>query len=163
MKRILLVILLPVMASCHSTRYIYLVRHAEKQDGTPFSLLSDAVHQRAQVLKDSLIHKKIGAIYATPLERTQQTARPLADAMQKPVSIYRPNAVDSMVSLLKSNGNRNVLVVGHSGPLPAIIEGVTGQKVKPIAEPEYDNFYIIKLKKGKAELVAGKYGSSSTH
>jgi broad specificity phosphatase PhoE len=155
MKYFPLLLIIIMFASCGYTHYIYVVRHADKQDDSPLSLLSQAGHQRAVILKDSLINKKIGAIYVTPIERTQQTAKPLADALKITPIVYRPNAIDSMVNVLKNN-NKNILVVGHAEPLPEIIGGLTGQKVN--RPGGYDNFYIIKITKGKAELIAEKYG-----
>ena len=161
MKNLLLFFVLLCFISCSTPHYCYIVRHAEKEDNTPNSLLSPAGRQRAEILKDSLLHKGIDAIFASPFIRTQETANPLALAIHKPVAIYRQNAIDSIVAVIKSSNNRNILLVGHSGPLPAIIEGLTGQKIKQLGENEYDNFYIIKTKKGKTELIIKKYGNSS--
>jgi phosphohistidine phosphatase SixA len=158
----LLTIVLTI-AGCAGPKYIYVVRHAEKLDNTPYSVLSAAGHQRAAILRDSLINKKIDIVFATPFKRTQETAQPTADAFQKVLLLYRNNAVDSMVQALKAIKSKNILLVGHSGNLPSIIEGLTGQKVNPIQEHEYDNLYIIRRKKDKIELRLGKYGNPSTH
>ena len=146
-----------LIQSCGSTHYCYIVRHAEKLDNTPYSVLSPVGHQRAAVLKDSLIDKKIDLVFATTFQRTQETARPLADALNKSLLIYRNNAVDSIASVIKQNKNKNILLVGHSGNIPDIIHGITGSKVNPIKEDEYSNFYVIKTKKGKIELIQKKY------
>lgn len=50
-----------------------------------------------------------------------------------------------------------MLLVAHSGNIPSIIEGLTGEKIKAIDENEYDNFYIIKNKKEVWELIQKKY------
>jgi phosphohistidine phosphatase SixA len=156
--KIFSVALLFIIASCQQTKYLYIVRHAEKLDNTPYSVLSPAGHQRAAILKDSLLNKKIDVIFVTPFQRTQETAKPLADAIHKPFAIYRNNAVDSIVTVLNGMKSKNILLVGHSGNLPAIIEGITGKKVNAIGENSYNDFYIIKTKKGERQLLQATYG-----
>lgn len=156
MKVILFAVSLVVL-SCSSTHSLYIVRHAEKLDNTSYSVLSPQGHQRAAVLRDSLLSKKINLIFATQFQRTQETAQPLATALNKSLLIYRNNAIDSIVLVLKRNKSKNILVVAHSGNIPSIIEGLTGEKVKAIDENEYDNFYIIKNKKSNVELIQKKY------
>ena len=156
MKVILFAVSLVVL-SCSSTHNLYIVRHAEKLDNTSYSVLSPQGHQRAAVLRDSLLSKKINLIFATQFQRTQETAQPLATALNKSLLIYRNNAIDSIVLVLKRNKSKNILVVAHSGNIPSIIEGLTGEKVKAIDENEYDNFYIIKNKKSNVELIQKKY------
>ena len=155
--KVLLFILSLALVSCSSTHNLYIVRHAEKLDNTPYSVLSPQGHQRAAVLKDSLLSKKIDLIFATQFQRAQETAQPLATALNKPLLIYRNNAIDSIVSVLKQNKSKNILLVAHSGNIPSIIEGLIGKKVNPIGENEYDNFYLIKNKKGNLELIQSKY------
>jgi phosphohistidine phosphatase SixA len=157
MKKILFMATAFVLASCSSTKYLYIVRHAEKLDNTPYSVLSPAGHERARALKDSLLHRKIDIIFATTFQRTQETAQPLADALDKPLLIYRNNAVDSIVGVLNGLKKKNILLVGHSGNLPSIIKGLIGTDVSPIGESEYDNLYIIETKKGKRTFTARKY------
>jgi 2,3-bisphosphoglycerate-dependent phosphoglycerate mutase len=155
--KVLLFAMSLVILSCSSTHNLYIVRHAEKLDSTPYSVLSPQGHQRAAVLRDSLLSKKINLIFATQFQRAQETAQPLATALNKPLLIYRNNAIDSIVSILKQNKSKNILLVAHSGNIPSIIEGLTGEKVKAIDENEYDNFYIIKNKKSTVELIQKKY------
>ena|SRR6266511_2686158 len=157
MKIIYLLLLSLIILSCSSAHYCYIVRHAEKLDNTPFSLLSPAGHQRAAILRDSMLNKKIDLIFATFLIRTQETASPLAQSLHKPLLIYRHDAIDSIVSVIKGLKNKNVLLVGHSGTIPRIVQGITGQKGKSGDELEYDNLYTIKIKNGKSELRVTKY------
>ena len=146
-----------MLLSCGSAHYCYIVRHADKLDKTPYSVLSTAGHTRAGVLRDKLMDKKIDLIYATPFQRTQETAQPLANALNKPLLIYRNNAEDSIANVLKANKTKNILLVGHSGNIPSIIEKITGKKIDPIAEDQYDDLYIIKFKKRAIALSETKY------
>ena len=143
--------------SCSSPRYLYIVRHAEKLDNTPYSVLSSQGHQRAIRLKDSLIGKNINLIFATTFQRTQETAQPLVAALNKPLLIYRNNAVDSIVIVLKQNKSKNILLVAHSGNIPSIIKGYSGITVKAIEENEYNRFFIFKITKRNTELIEKKY------
>jgi len=157
MKLFYLLIPCLFILSCSGTHYCYIVRHAEKQDDTPFSLLSPAGRQRAVVLRDSMVNKKIDMIFVTTLVRTQQTAMPLSQTLHKPLLVYRHDAIDSIIKVVKELKNKNVLLVGHSGTIPPIIAGLTGQKITADTHKEYDNMFIIKIKKQKTELVAIKY------
>jgi broad specificity phosphatase PhoE len=146
-----------VLSCCSTSHYVFIVRHAEKLDNTPYSVLSPDGHKRAAVLRDQLQDKKIDLIFATPFKRTQETAGPLAQALNKAPLIYRNNAEDSIANIIKANKDKNILLVGHSGNIPAIIEKITGNKIRPLSEQEYDNLYIIEFKKGKISLVEKKY------
>jgi broad specificity phosphatase PhoE len=157
MRNIYLFILCIVGLSCGHTHYCYVVRHAEKLDNTPYSVLSPVGHQTAIRLKDRLQDKKIDLVFATTFQRTQETAQPLATAFNKELLIYRNNAVDSIATVVKNNSNKNSVLVGHSGNIPAIIEKVTGQKVAAIKEDQYDKLYIIQFKKGKMTLQETRY------
>jgi broad specificity phosphatase PhoE len=143
--------------SCGTTHYCYVVRHAEKLDKTPNSVLSSAGHARAGILKNNLQNRKIELIFATSFQRTQETAQPLATFLNKSLLIYRNNAEDSIATVISANKNRNILLVGHSGNIPRIIEMITGKKITPIREDEYDNLYIIGFKKRKVRLTVTKY------
>ena len=157
MKSLCILLISLATVSCGTTHYCYVVRHAEKLDNTPYSVLSPAGHARADVLKKELLDKKIDMVFATTFQRTQETARPLANAINKPLLIYRNNAVDSIATAIRGAGEKNILLVGHSGNLPSIIEKLTEKKISPIAEDEYDNLYIIKIKKSKTILLEKKY------
>jgi broad specificity phosphatase PhoE len=160
MRLFLLMATAALGVGCSSSHYHYIVRHAEKLDNTPYSALSAVGHQRAAVLKDSLKGKGIDIIFATPFVRTQETARPLATALTIPIAIYRQNAIDSIAEVLNRNTNKDILLVGHSGSIPGIIEKFTNQKVPKIEEEQYDNFYVIKIKGDKKSLAIKTYGRS---
>lgn len=96
-------------------------------------------------------------VFATTFQRTQETAKPLADALQVPLLIYRNNAVDSIAAVIKSNNHKNILLVGHSGNIPSIVESITGQKVAAMNEQQYDKIYTIQFKKGKATVIEETY------
>ena len=157
MKSLYMLLISLFVLSCGRTHYCYIVRHAEKLDKSPYSVLSPDGHARAETLKNKLVDKKIDLVFATTFQRTQETAQPLATVVNRSLMIYRNNAVDSIVTVIKAIKNKNILMVGHSGNIPSIIEGLTAKKIKPIAEEEYDNLYIIKIKKNRMTLLESKY------
>jgi len=157
MKILLAVFACLMIVSCLPASRIYIVRHAEKLDNTPYSVLSPKGHDRAARLRDILLHKKIDMIFATTFQRTQETAQPLATALSKQMWIYRNNAVDSIADVMKSLTGENILLIGHSGNIPSIIEKITGKKVDAMKEDEYGKIYTIKIKKQKISLKEGVY------
>ena len=132
-----------LFSSCTTT--VYIVRHAEKVDESSNALLSDIGHQRAIVLCDSMKNKGIDSIFASTFQRTQQTADPFANFLNKTVSIYRPDTVDGLVNALRKIKGKEVLLVGHSDNIPAIILAMTGEEIH-IASNDFDNLFVVKFK-----------------
>lgn len=71
---------------------VHLLRHGEVHNPTgvlygrmPGFQLSDLGHQMAQRVADSIGDRDITHLAASPLERAQQTAQPLADALGLPI------------------------------------------------------------------------------
>jgi broad specificity phosphatase PhoE len=154
--RIILLFALMALGSC--TTKIYFVRHSEKLDATRDTPLSPEGLARAMALRDSLAGEKIDAIYATAYKRTQLTAKPLADAIGKPIEAYDPA---TLAEKLKAMKNKTVLVVGHSNTIPETILELTGEKVH-IDEADFDNLFVVRIHRfsGKATLERKKYGAS---
>lgn len=151
-----------LFASC-STRY-YLVRHAERLNDTVNSPISLAGDVRAGILRDSLLPKHISQIFASTMLRTQQTAQPLATALGLELTLCRPDTTAGLLARLKAIRNKNVLVVGHSNTIPALLEGLCGERVS-IPENDYDNLYIVTVSRawGRAQATCAKttYGPPS--
>jgi len=135
------------VSSC-TTTYYYVVRHAERQDNSVGSPLSSIGLKRADILRDSLVGKGIDSIFASTFIRTRQTAEPMANALGKSLRIYSPDTTNYLITALKKIKRKKILVVGHSDKVPEIVKGLSGQTVPAIAPDDFDNLYIIKLKKG---------------
>lgn len=128
-----------------AVRTIFVVRHADKVSDAPDALLSDAGQQRAECLARMLADTDIRQIFVSDLQRTQQTAAPLAQQRHlKPVAIPL-STPDKLIEAIRSATAANVLVVWHGNTLPGILHALGAPKVPPIAEPEYDRFYILTL------------------
>ena len=158
LKNILFFISVSVFSSCTTT--IYIVRHAEKADNSTNAVLSDAGHQRAIALCDTLKTKGIDSIFASTFTRTQQTANPTARFLHKTISIYQPDTVAGLVRALQRISGKDILLVGHSDNVPEIIQGMTGETVT-ITNNDFDNLFVVKFKSNNPSagtLVRKTYG-----
>lgn len=149
-----------------ATTTMIFVRHADKS-ATPADdpSLSDAGRRRVEELtrqlRDADVVAGIDAIYATPYRRSQETARPLADALDLPINTYDANDTEDILeTILKRHKGKIILVVGHSDTLPELIANLgASKKVPPIAENEYDNIYVISIPWfGKTKTIRLRYG-----
>jgi phosphohistidine phosphatase SixA len=126
-------------------RTIYLARHADKVSEETDSPLSDAGRVRAKCLAKTLEDAQIQQIFTSDLQRTQQTAAPLAEKLHlKPVAIpiARP---DDVVAAIRSSKAKSVLVVWHDATLPKILSALGAPEITPIAHTEYDRFFVLTL------------------
>lgn len=131
-------------------RTIFLVRHAERADaGTPGGAtmaadpdLSDAGRARAASLARVLADAAITTIFTTERKRTQQTAAPLAKAAGvTPTTVSGADTAGLVAQINASKGN--VLVVGHSNTVPAIIKALGVTAPVAIGDDEFDQLFIV--------------------
>jgi phosphohistidine phosphatase SixA len=133
-------------AHAQNMRTIFLVRHADKTSDDTDAPLNDAGRRRAQCLANTLADAHIGQIFTSDLQRTQQTAAPLAEKLHvKPeaIPLARP---DQLVKAIRSGKAANVLVVWHDATLPRVLRALGAPEITPIAHTEYDRFFILTLK-----------------
>lgn len=163
MKWLLILVLATSVTSCAPTTHIYIVRHAEKATNDPKDpeLTSDGV-LRANVLALKLRSLNIKKIYATNFKRTTATAKPLSDAIHIPVENYHRDTSGLMMRHLVIS-NLNALVVGHSNTVLPLLDSLNiSHAKKDIGDNEYDNLFIINIKKGQViGLQEQKYGPKS--
>jgi len=147
--RIFCFVALLFLFACKSTTY-YIVRHAEKQQGT--TMLSDPPlspegEKQAADLKNFLQNKNIKTIYATNYARTIATAEPLRKQLGVNLKIYDPQKTNQLIDELKNISDGNVLVVGHSNTVDDVVNGLIGEnKMTDLPETEYGNVFIVKRK-----------------
>lgn len=149
-----------------ATTTVIFVRHAEKmampEDDPGLSPAGQRrVAELTRQLVDADVVAGIDAVYATPFRRTEETARPLADALGLPLNSY--DAADTeaiMEHIISAHKGKIVLVVGHSNTLPALIGNMgASKKVPEIGENEYDNIYIVSIPWfGKTKTIRLRYG-----
>lgn len=134
----------------------YLIRHAEKQRQNPNdkdpSLTFDG-YKRADKWKEVLKNVKFDAVYSTNYNRTKLTAKPTADANNKPILVYNPSNMYSESFKYNTSG-KNVLIVGHSNTTPNFVNKILGkEKFKQIDDRNNANLYIVTVIGDKASAV----------
>jgi len=144
---------------------IYLVRHAEKDTGNNPVLTADG-RKRAGDLMRVLKSKNIQRIYVTPYKRTQMTGDSMRLQLGIDTVLYKADTtgVDIYNTILaRGDGNKTILIIGHSNTVPKIIKKLGGEDVPAVTIPDavFDNLYLIKYKRKKAVLKSMKYGSPS--
>ncbi len=155
------------IAAAQAGGTILLVRHAEKVSDAPDAALSEVGKQRAEKLARMLSDAGISAIYTSEVQRTQQTAAPLAKQLKLALTVIPAKDVSGLVSKLKTlPSGRVVLVVGHSNTLPAIIEqllstipdgNLRAGPATTMKDTDYDRLFIVSLNGNGAGVTA--YGS----
>ena len=153
-----------LFSSCSTTRY-YVIRHAEKtSNDCTAPLLQPQGFNRAQTLRDSLLSKHIDSIFVSTCLRTQQTAQPLATALNLTMIQFDPSAAQTQVLLsrLKKIRGKNMLVVGHTSTVPEIVLGLSGSSIAPIADTDFDNMFLVRIKRvlwsTNRRLIQSTYG-----
>ncbi|OAB58820.1 hypothetical protein AY599_20135 [Leptolyngbya valderiana BDU 20041] len=145
---------------------VYLVRHAEKQDG-PDPVLTEAGEARAIALRDRLAGIPLDAIYSTQWQRTRLTAEPVARARNLPIHIrstesrsVTEHVQDVVDDLIEEHCGQTVLVVGHSNTIPHIVGGLTGQVMEDLDERDYDLLYQVWIGPDRpAEMLRTRFGA----
>jgi len=149
-----------------ATTTVIFVRHAEKlAEPSDDPGLSEAGLQRAAELARQLVDADVvagvDANYSTSYRRTEETARPVADALSLPITSYdASNTATIMDEIVKIHKGKIILVVGHSNTIPALIGNMgASKKVPEIKEDEYDNIYIVSIPWfGKTKTIRLRYG-----
>ena len=150
-----------------ATTTVIFVRHAEQAD-TPADDpgLNEKGGQRAAELARQLVEADvvagIDAIYSTPFRRTEETAQPVATALNLPINSYdADNTATVMDEIVRAHKGKIVLVVGHSNTVPELIGNMgASKKVPPIDHDEYDNIYIVSIPWfGKTKTIRLRYGA----
>jgi broad specificity phosphatase PhoE len=129
---------------------VYLVRHAEKENGDDPALTA-AGRARAEALAARLEGRGIERVLATDTRRARETAAPVAKRLGLSVDLYDPGKLPELAAEVRRAG-RSVLVVGHSNTTPALVLALGGEPGPPIAEDEYDRLYRVELAGGATEL-----------
>ena len=144
---------------------IYIVRHAEKLSGDD-PLLTDDGNKRAGDLMRQLKDNNISRIYVTEFKRTQNTADSLR--LQLGIDTVQINADTSCASLFTAITNHNdwdkpILIITHSNIMQKIIYklGITDFPQEYIPAAQFDNLYVVSMKKKKPVLKHLKYGKPS--
>lgn len=135
-------LLLPLPA--RAQRAVLFVRHAEKLDESRDALLSPAGEARARALDALLRDAGVRAIYVTELQRTAQTAAPLAKRLGiTPAVVPRAEGKGLPARARREHPDDVILVVGHSDTLPVLLQSFGLREPPPIAHGEYDGVFLL--------------------
>ena len=146
----LIVVSLAATAAAQQT--VFVVRHAERADTAAGAAptmaadpeLSDAGRARAESLAAALEDAEVVAIFATEFKRTQATAAPLAKALGLQVTTISSKEPAKLIQAVKSAGG-NVVVVGHSNTVPAIVKDLGVAAPITVGDAEYDNLFVVTI------------------
>ncbi len=151
-----------------ATTTVIFVRHAEKAvEPADDPGLSEAGKRRAAELARQLVDadvvpmKGVDAVFSTPYRRTEETAKPVADALGLTINAYDAADTELFIEeLVREYKGKIILVVGHSNTVPEMIGNMgASKKVPPIAENEYDNIYLVSIPWfGKTKTIRLRYG-----
>ncbi|MGB5257257.1 MAG: phosphoglycerate mutase family protein [Woeseiaceae bacterium] len=150
-----------------ATTTVIFVRHAEKA-ALPADDpdLSEEGRSRAAELARQLVNadvvEGIDAVFSTSFQRTVETARPVAEALDLQIMTYDAADTEAFLdAIIRDYKGKIVLVVGHSNTVPQMIANMGASKnVPPIAEDEYDNIYLVSIPWfGKTKTIRLRYGA----
>ena len=155
------------LMGCEKIAVVYLVRHAEKLTGARYGNnppLTNSGQARAEDLADHLADAGIDIIIVTQYQRTQQTAQPLADALDIEPLVFDAIDTEAIASYIEEEAiGKTVLVVGHSNTVPNIISDLGAEPpLANIPEDDFDNLFVL-MTSGNGQAAAGKttYGDVS--
>jgi 2,3-bisphosphoglycerate-dependent phosphoglycerate mutase len=143
-----MVLCLVTQAAAQST--VFIVRHAERADdsgGAPLKMgadpdLSGAGRVRSDSLASLLSDARVTTIFATEFKRSQQTASPLAKALNVRVTTVSSKEPATLAQQVKAAPG-NVLVVGHTNSIPDLLKALGVDGSVKIGESDYDNLFIV--------------------
>jgi broad specificity phosphatase PhoE len=147
--------------SAYSQVTVIFTRHAEKA-ASPANdpPLTAAGEKRAKVLASMLADSGVDAIYESELQRTQQTAAPLAARTHVKPTVIPANDTGALVKAIRDRKSGVVVVVGHSNKLPQIIVALGGPTVN-IPEADYDNLFVLTVGASHSSLLRLHYGDTA--
>lgn len=135
---------------------IFIVRHAEKADASAGDVkdpdLSENGRAWAASLAAVLTDAKLTAIFATEYKRTQQTAEPVARAVNIRVTTVPANDGAALVAKLKEVPG-NALVIGHSNTIPELVRDLGAAALFKIEERDYDNLFVVVCAGAAPQLI----------
>jgi broad specificity phosphatase PhoE len=134
---------------------VFLVRHAEQASDSDDPPLTEAGQRRARALITVLKDAGLTAIYVSELQRTMQTAEPLAQVLQiEPTRLPRRD-IDGLLGQLRTrHADGRVLIVSHSLTIPHVLKAFGHPEEVVIEREEYDRLFVIVPRPTGPPLVA---------
>ncbi len=143
---------------CGKSTTILIVRHAERPAGV--DTLDATGFARAEDLARACRSVGIGAIYHSNTVRTRLTAAPAARLLAITPIEYPATDFDALIGdIFTKHCGGTVLVVGHSNTVGRIIAAAGGPSMPDLADDEFDNLFVLRLRGDSADLLHLHYGS----
>ncbi len=164
---ILLALIAAAPAPSAPATVVIVVRHAERAPGSGDPPISEAGQARALVLAEVGKVSGVSVIITTQLQRTRQTAAPLAEALGITPAVVTTQSdvakhASEIASTVRQHAGKTVLVVGHSNTVPAIVAALGGPKLPDLCEPEYDSMITMVLDaEGGVRTVRTRFGAAT--
>ncbi|MDX1590689.1 MAG: phosphoglycerate mutase family protein [Balneolaceae bacterium] len=134
-----------------------LVRHAEKVDDSADPELSPEGKERVALLTEMLAEVSFDAVYSTPLIRTRETARPIAEERNLEILDYNPRNLEQTANRFKEeHPGETILISGHSNTTPMFANALLGREhfTGSFDESDYGNLLIITVtESGDTKLI----------
>lgn len=149
----------PRTATDPGTTTVYLVRHAEKGEGSDPDLLPEGA-ERAERLAGLLDGEELSAIYTTDTRRTRQTAAPVAERQGLSPTLYDAGELEQIAQGIRTDRRGTaVLVVGHSNTTPALARLLSASDAVPeITEEDFGTLIVVTIPQtGPAEVATRNY------
>jgi len=149
----------PAGANGPQVTTVYVVRHAEKQDGSDPGLTTRG-QQRAQALAEMLGDDDIAAVFATEYLRTKQTVGPLARALGLPIQqSVAAKPEDLAEYIVREYAGAAVVVAAHSNTVPRLLTALGVREKLEIADKEYgDLFVVVRRANGSVDFSRHRFG-----
>ena len=151
MRFVLLFLLLFSLASCEQNKSdemttYYFIRHAEKDLSDPANHDPDLIEAgriRAEKWKEVFKEVPLDMVYSSKYKRAHQTAQPIAEDHDLPVSLYNTEKLNDKDFQQETKG-KIVVVVGHSNLNPEFVNYIIGEeKYDDIPESENGSLFIV--------------------
>lgn len=150
LRRFLQVVVFVALVVPHAAAQssVFVVRHAERADAGSSGSgmmasdpdLSDAGRARAEALASMLRSADITAIFVTEYKRTRQTAAPLARILGLQMTTVGARDTAKLPAMIR-RAKGNVLIVGHSNTVPAILKELGTATPAAVDDSEHDNLF----------------------
>lgn len=140
---------------------VVIVRHAERLNDTDTTSLSPEGFMRANILPHVVRDASIARVFVSEKLRSRLTAEPAIRFLSLPVSVIPADQVDALVDSIKSYPGENILVVGHSDTVPAIIRELGVAPAPSIGRNVFDDLFVVTVGAFRSSYIQLKYGTPS--
>ena len=136
------------------TRWVFVLRHAEKGGEGKDPQLSPAGRARAQRLALVLGDLPVTHTFASEYQRTIETVTPLATAAELEVtSVPARQLADLMTTLDELPAGSIAVVAGHSNTVPMILERLGVSDAPKLGEKDFGDLFGVRRSPGGIELI----------